>query len=115
MHLTTLGGRRIPLEEYPFRQVLESQKAIHDLRFYIQIGDLPTRLLSIYGTPIFDSRDEFDGVVVAFNDITEQEKSRARLEESERRFREMLANVELVALILNASGNITFCNDFFWN
>ena len=49
------------------------------------------------------------------------EQKRLRLErhtaerihgESERRFREMLENVELIALMLDADGRVTFCNDF---
>ena len=34
------------------------------------------------------------------------------LRESERRFREVLENVQLVAVTLDTAGNITFCNDF---
>lgn len=34
------------------------------------------------------------------------------LRESERRFREMLEEVKLIAVILDKDGNITFCNDF---
>ncbi|MGC2422913.1 MAG: PAS domain S-box protein [Nitrospirota bacterium] len=41
-------------------------------------------------------------------------KSRAEdaQRESERQFREMLANLKLVAMILDTEGNILFCNDF---
>ena len=37
------------------------------------------------------------------------------LRESERRFREMLENVELIAVMLDPEGRITFCNDFLLN
>ena len=33
------------------------------------------------------------------------------LEESERRFREMLENMELIAMMLDRQANVTFCND----
>src|ERR1700680_882039 len=34
------------------------------------------------------------------------------LKESERRFREMLENVELIAMTLDRDGMVTFCNDY---
>src|ERR1700722_18846084 len=35
------------------------------------------------------------------------------LKESERRFRDMLETVHLIAILLNEQGNLTFCNEFF--
>ena len=35
------------------------------------------------------------------------------LKESERRFRDMLETVHLIAIILDEQGNLTFCNEFF--
>jgi PAS domain S-box-containing protein len=35
------------------------------------------------------------------------------LRESERRFRDMLNNLEFVAMMLDIAGNITYCNDYF--
>ena len=46
------------------------------------------------------------------HDVTEQKKAESALGESERRFREMLANVKLLSIILDKEGNIIFCNDF---
>jgi PAS domain S-box-containing protein len=40
------------------------------------------------------------------------EERTAGLRESERRFREMLENIKLIALTLDNSGKITFCNDY---
>jgi PAS domain S-box-containing protein len=43
--------------------------------------------------------------------LSKLENAEAVLEESERRFREMLENVDLVALTLDMNGIITFCNN----
>ena len=40
------------------------------------------------------------------------EEKTAVLRESERRFREMLENIKLIALTLDNNGKITFCNDY---
>ena len=42
----------------------------------------------------------------------ERAAAQATLHESERRFREMLENVEMIALMLDTQGTVTFCNDF---
>lgn len=48
----------------------------------------------------------------AVSDITELKRTEGALRESDRRFREILEDIKLVALILNDQGRITFCNDF---
>mgnify|MGYP001809950403 CR=1 FL=1 len=47
-----------------------------------------------------------------FTDITEQKLSRMALEESERRFRDMMEHVNMVSAMLDIHGNITFANDY---
>jgi PAS domain S-box-containing protein len=46
-------------------------------------------------------------------DITQRKRTEAARHESDRRFRGMLENVQLVSAMLDQGGNITFCNDFF--
>jgi two-component system cell cycle sensor histidine kinase/response regulator CckA len=45
-------------------------------------------------------------------EIAERQRAEEALGASERRFRELLETVHLVAIILDKKGNITFCNDF---
>lgn len=44
--------------------------------------------------------------------ITKRKRAENALQESERRFREMLEKVKLAAMILDTGGNVIFCNDF---
>jgi diguanylate cyclase (GGDEF)-like protein/PAS domain S-box-containing protein len=51
--------------------------------------------------------------IVGINfDITERRRAERQLHESERRYSEMLSNVELFAVMLDLQGRITFCNDY---
>ena len=45
-------------------------------------------------------------------EVTAHKRTEQALLESERRFREMLENVQLIALTLDQDGRITFCNDY---
>lgn len=45
-------------------------------------------------------------------DVTAQKLAEDELRESDRRFRDMLGNVELVSLMLDREARITYCNDY---
>jgi diguanylate cyclase (GGDEF)-like protein/PAS domain S-box-containing protein len=45
-------------------------------------------------------------------DITEQKRAKDELRESERRFSDVLANVDLISLMLDSDARITYCNDY---
>jgi len=51
-------------------------------------------------------------ILALVRDVTERERAVEALRESERRFRDMLANLHLVSLMLDREGRITHCNDF---
>jgi PAS domain S-box-containing protein len=48
----------------------------------------------------------------AQRELEERTRSQAALEASERKFREMLENMRLFAVMLDLEGQVTFCNDF---
>ncbi|MDB6093625.1 MAG: multi-sensor hybrid histidine kinase [Verrucomicrobia bacterium] len=45
-------------------------------------------------------------------EIAEHKETETRLTESNRRFHEMLENVDLIAMTLDMKGRVTFCNDY---
>ncbi|HLA08193.1 MAG TPA: PAS domain S-box protein, partial [Anaerolineales bacterium] len=53
-----------------------------------------------------------DGLAIFFTEITERKRAEEVLQESERRFREMLENIQLIAVLLDLEGRVTFCNEF---
>ena len=50
--------------------------------------------------------------LVSARDITERKRNEGALKESERRSREILEKMQLVAVTLDLQGHITFCNNF---
>ncbi|HEV7428027.1 MAG TPA: PAS domain S-box protein [Thermoanaerobaculia bacterium] len=46
-------------------------------------------------------------------DVTERKRVEDELHETERRFREMLDNLELISIMLDKEGGVVYCNDYF--
>jgi len=105
--------------------IWESEQQLHDhkatldahqpfsnlyLRRFNEEGELRHFLIS--GTPVFSVSRKFIGYRGVGRDITDQKRASEELEESERRFKNMMANVDLVALMLDSEGNITYCNEY---
>ena len=59
-----------------------------------------------------DAAGQAQEIVGVWTDITDRKETERVLMESERRFREMLENVQMLAMTLDKNGVITFCNDY---
>ena len=81
------------------------------------------RALTVYGwrwfnwqaRGIFDDRGKLKEIISVGRDITERKQAEDALKRSERQFREVLENVNLIAVTLDLNGDITFCNDYLLN
>jgi PAS domain S-box-containing protein len=62
---------------------------------------------------ILDETGRQVGVQGTERDITERKRAEQSLTESERRFRGLLENVQMAAIMVDAHGILTFCNDYF--
>jgi diguanylate cyclase (GGDEF)-like protein/PAS domain S-box-containing protein len=61
-------------------------------------------------TPLANNRP--NGVVVTHLNITEQKRAKDELRESERRFSDMFGKVDLISVMLDREGRLTYCNDY---
>lgn len=82
-------------------------RVVHKRGFYRFIED--RRRLT------FGKERQAEEIVGIWTDITDRKVMEEALRESEERFREMLENVELIAMIVDTDGQITFCNDHLLN
>ena len=56
---------------------------------------------------------EDKGVIGVLRDVTELRNAENLIRESENKFRKVLENIQLLAIMTDLEGNITFCNDYF--
>ncbi len=102
-----------------FRQSMASGTVPAHNENYIVTRDGDRRLISWNSTLLRDTEGNVTGTASIGVDITERRRAAEgaaaamrALRESERRLREMLETVDLVAVMLDINGNITFCNDY---
>jgi PAS domain S-box-containing protein len=86
--------------------------AYEDEEYRLITRDGRTRWVSASWGPLFDAAGRQLGVQGSERDITERKLAEQALLESERRFRELLEDVQLVAVMTDLNGAITFCNDY---
>jgi PAS domain S-box-containing protein len=69
-------------------------------------------LMDIDMVPVLDAGGKCSHFVAIEHDVTGEVRADQMLRESERRYREVLENVDLIALTVDRVGIITFCNDY---
>ncbi|KAA3664868.1 MAG: PAS domain S-box protein [Chloroflexi bacterium] len=62
--------------------------------------------------PLKNDVGDITHLAVFSQDITEKNKIKRALKRSEQQFRTVLETVQMIGLMLDAEGNITFCNDY---
>ncbi len=91
-------------------------KTFQDGKIHTAITDTPTEKgicnLKITSAPIPSTHGTVSAVIEVVEDVTEGKRAEDALRESERRFRDMLSNVEMISMTLDRDARITFCNDY---
>ena len=94
-----------------YRKGLLAGKFEYEYRMVRPDGSI--RWMEMRGFPVRDDAGKTARIAGIIADITERKHAAQALSESERRFSDMLGNVELVSLMLDREARITYCNDYF--
>ncbi len=85
--------------------------AVAGLRYEARLTGADDRWVELTGRTL-DFGGQAASLVTAF-DVTERRRAEEAMRESERRMRDILETVQLVAVLLDGEGVITYCNPFF--
>ncbi|MEJ5201935.1 MAG: GAF domain-containing protein, partial [Anaerolineales bacterium] len=94
------------------REALKNGKIIDIPVEEADTAHLGRRFLHTVKVPIYDDQRKPLSLVLITEDITERQLYEERIKESERRFRQMLEDIRLIAIMLDREGNLTFCNNY---
>ena len=108
--ITDYEGRPFPEEELPFRRVMAAGQPAYDVRHAIEWPDGRRKLLEINAAPLSDASGQVDGMVAVVADITEQERAREMLRESEERYHSLFVSSLDAVLLTAPDGSILAAN-----
>jgi diguanylate cyclase (GGDEF)-like protein/PAS domain S-box-containing protein len=95
-----------------YQEFSASQNTGFDYEFRIVRPDGEIRWLHVRGFPILDDAGVAYRTAGVATDITQRMQTGMDLRESERRFGDLLRNVDLASVMLDSEARITFCNDY---
>ena len=72
-----------------------------------------TRWIRLRGSPVYDDDGRLFRIAATASDISQFRRAEDARRESDRRFNDMLDNVELVAVMVDSNGRLVYCNDHF--
>nr|WP_127476866.1 PAS domain S-box protein [Sulfurivermis fontis] len=97
--------------ETVFHELVTQRAPIRGLENINRHKDGRLIVLETNGVPVYDDSGTFVGYRGIDRDVTERREVEQAQRESERRFRDLLENMQLMAVMLDDGGNITFIND----
>jgi PAS domain S-box-containing protein len=98
--------------DHAFTEISRGKETGFDFEYRIIRPDGEMRWIHVRGFPILDETGNPYRTAGICSDITLRMQIAKELRESERRFSELLRNVELVSLMLDREARITYCNEY---
>ena len=96
--ITSIDGSEFPDRKLPFRRVLDTGEAVHNVQHAIERPSGERRLLSINAAPLKNQEGFTERVVCVIRDITERKRAEKELRESEERFRYLLNDLPFMSV-----------------
>jgi two-component system cell cycle sensor histidine kinase/response regulator CckA len=105
-------GDREEMRSYLVEEVIGQRRPFNREYRIIRQSDNQERWVYGRGELRFDEGGNPLAMLGTIQDITDRKQTEEALSASEKKFRNLLENIQLLAVILDLNGNITFCNDY---
>lgn len=112
-------GKKLPIvpedkwnEHLEFRKRVESGESFENIEVIRRKKDGTLFTGKLSATPIKDEKNQVTGIIATLEDITERKNAEEALQQSEKKFRSVLESMELIGLMLDKRGHISFANDY---
>jgi PAS domain S-box-containing protein len=92
--ITDFDGNPFPNEELPFSIVKKTKKSVFNVKHAIEKANGERTYLSINSSPLFDKSKQFNGTVVALQDLTQKILDEKKIKETENKFQLLFENLE---------------------
>lgn len=103
-----------PIDDNDLSNLLENRNIESELRNINKNGEIVW--VQIFAHPVWDNKkNRVTQIFGAVKNITDRKVAEEKLSNSELRFRELLEKVNLISVILDQDGKISFCNDYLLN
>lgn len=101
----------LQIDDNDISRLRNNEETTSQLRTINRNGDIVW--VQIFAHPVWDEQNNcLSGIYGAVRNINEQKLAEEKLIMSELRFRELLEKVNLISIILDTNGKITFCNEY---
>ena len=99
-HMTDFHGERILDDRMPFHLVRDTKKSVLNFRHAMEKPDGGKIFLSVNAAPLLDADGNFEGMVSAIEDITEQVKTETEMQRLIKELQTALADVRTLSGLL---------------
>ncbi|ACK71915.1 diguanylate cyclase with PAS/PAC and GAF sensors [Gloeothece citriformis PCC 7424] len=97
-------GNSLPPEDSPFQGVIRTEQSISRVRYWIELPNEQNILVSISASPLLNTENQIQGVVLTLEDITERVQVESALIHSEAQFRAIFEQAAVGIGIVSLSG-----------
>ncbi len=105
-----LNDNPVPISKQPFEVIQKTLKPLNNQQYKLEFPDSKHIIVSLSAAPLFDKNNEFDGIALSVEDISEQVKLKSALDESLNTFRNIIEASPLGIHLydINSDGNLVF-------
>ena len=103
-------GDPLPDESLPFDQVRASGQPISDFLYTVELPGGQRTCLSASAAPLHDRSGAFEGAIVTTQDVTARVQAEARLQASEKQYRQLLEALQEGIWMIDPDSRTTFVN-----